>query len=116
MYSKDSPVAKKISALLEAEAQKPDAKMLPLFEEAGVYNFYLYMGAKSGMEEVNGIVPVAPTPSYKDALIRPKGSTHDTKTKTDTNPNTNSTHAASGAAAQTETSGSSPFHRQPARV
>ena len=113
MYSKDSPVAKKISALLETEAQKPDAKMLPLFEEGGVYNFYLYMGAKSGMEEVNGVVPVAPSPSYKDALIRPSGGTHDTKTKTNTNSYGDDT-AASGAAAKTP--GSSPFHRQPARV
>lgn len=43
MVSKDSEVAKRIRKILKEEASKRDHRMLPLYEEAGVYNFYLKM-------------------------------------------------------------------------
>ena len=50
---RDSAVAKKIAALLEEEASKPDAcGLLRLYEEFGVYNFYLRMGSDGGVKPV----------------------------------------------------------------
>ena len=48
--------------------------MLPLHEEGGVYNFYLYMGSKSKVEEVNGLILPWPTSkSNKTAVTPPEG-------------------------------------------
>jgi len=46
MLHKDSRVSKKICKILAAEARKADHKMLPIYEERGVYNFYLKMNKK----------------------------------------------------------------------
>ena len=52
-YRRDSAVAKKIAALLEEESSKPDAYgLLRLYEEFGVYNFYLRMGPGCGSSSV----------------------------------------------------------------
>ena len=61
IYKRESAVAKKIEALLDAEATKGEVRMLPLYEEGGVYNFYLYMGESSKVEEANGFISAWPT-------------------------------------------------------
>ena len=65
-------MAKKITALLVAEAAKPDAQVIPLYEEAGVYNFYLYMGKGSKAEpaEASGLGPLPRPRSAPAALGR----------------------------------------------
>ena len=50
-YKRDSPVADKVRKLLEQESLKEEVRMLPIWEESGVYNFYLYMGQRSKVEE-----------------------------------------------------------------
>ena len=50
MYRHDSPVGRKIEALLIEESQRAGRSMTPLWEEYGVYNFYLHMGPGSCME------------------------------------------------------------------
>ena len=44
MVQKDSEVSKKVESLLQKEAAKAEHEMLPIYEENGVYNFYLRMG------------------------------------------------------------------------
>jgi len=44
LIPKDSEVAKRIRKLLYEESLKRDHKMLAMYEERGVYNFYLRMG------------------------------------------------------------------------
>ncbi len=74
IYKHDSDVGRKIEALLEAEACKGKVRMLPVHEEGGVYNFYLYMGDKIKVEEVNGLVPPWPTKgSNKGSVTPPEG-------------------------------------------
>ena len=76
IYKSNSKVAKQIAALLEAETHRADAQMLPLWEEGGVYNFYLHMGDKSQVSEVNGLAKwMAPWPTKvdKDSVKRTPG-------------------------------------------
>ena len=45
MFSKDSKVGKEVSRVLQKEARKDKHGMMPIYEEKGVYNFYLKMGS-----------------------------------------------------------------------
>ena len=54
MIHKTSPVAKKIQQLLSLESKKSGHGMMPVYEENGVYNFYLKLGqggSVAGVEE-----------------------------------------------------------------
>jgi hypothetical protein len=44
MVHKGTEVAKKIDNLLSVEAKKPSHTMMPIYEENGVYNFYMKLG------------------------------------------------------------------------
>ena len=45
MFGKDSSVGKRVAQMVAKEAQKPNHGMMPLYNENGVYNFYLKMGS-----------------------------------------------------------------------
>ena len=49
-----SEVAKKIHALVEKESWRNGNGMIPLYEEAGVYNFYVKAGTNKGKVEIIG--------------------------------------------------------------
>ena len=49
-----SEVAKKIHALVEKESYRRGNGMIPLYEEAGVYNFYVKAGTDKGKVEIIG--------------------------------------------------------------
>ena len=44
MFSKDSTAGKQVSGILDRESRKPQHGMMPIYEEKGVYNFYLKLG------------------------------------------------------------------------
>ena len=48
-----SKASEQIHKILELEAAKPDSKMIPLYEERGVYNFYLKMTPGRGKMEAD---------------------------------------------------------------
>ena len=50
MVPNNSRVSKEIASLIQKEASKADHKMLPVYEEKGVYNFYIKMGSKGSVE------------------------------------------------------------------
>ena len=45
MFGKDSSVGKRVAQMVAKESQKPNHGMMPLYNENGVYNFYLKMGS-----------------------------------------------------------------------
>ncbi len=49
MFGKDSAVSKKIDKILEQESQREQHQMLPIYEENGVYNFYLKTGSRGSI-------------------------------------------------------------------
>ena len=53
VYKQSSPVADKIRKLLEQKSLQSENRMMPIWEESGVFNFSFYMGAKSKIEEAN---------------------------------------------------------------
>ena len=52
LYPASSPVARKVKELLEREACSEGSAMIPLYEENGVYNFYLRTGGQAGKVQV----------------------------------------------------------------
>ena len=50
----NSRASEKIHKILQEESEKPDHKMIPLYEERGVYNFYLKMTPGKGKMEAAG--------------------------------------------------------------
>ena len=50
----NSRASEKIHKILQEESEKKDNKMIPLYEERGVYNFYLKMTPGRGKMEAIG--------------------------------------------------------------
>ena len=50
----NSRASEKIHKILQEESEKMDHKMIPLYEERGVYNFYLKMTPGIGGMEASG--------------------------------------------------------------
>ena len=69
MVPRGSPVAKKMQAVLEAEAAKASHTMLPIYEENGVYNFYLKMGARGSVTALDQPAQRAPESLEHGALV-----------------------------------------------
>ena len=44
MFSKDSIAGKQVSKILDRESKREQHGMMPIYEEKGVYNFYLKLG------------------------------------------------------------------------
>ena len=72
MLPKNCEANAKIEKILAAEASKPKSSMLPLYEERGVYNFYLKVGKNGSIapldEKAEEAVSV-PTADELKALI-----------------------------------------------
>ncbi len=54
--NKNPVVAKKIEDMLEREASKKGHGMLPLWQERGVYNFYLKVGKNGNISTVDNYI------------------------------------------------------------
>ena len=52
MVHKGTDVAKKIESLLSVESKKEQHSMLPIYEENGVYNFYMKLGESGSVSAV----------------------------------------------------------------
>ena len=44
MFSKEGITGKQVSKILDRESKRPQHGMMPIYEEKGVYNFYLKLG------------------------------------------------------------------------
>ena len=55
MFDESSKIGKKVAGLLAKEAKTPNHGVMPLYNENGVYNFYLKLGSSGSiapLEEV----------------------------------------------------------------
>ena len=62
-----SKAGREIKKIIDKEARKKDHKMLPVYEEKGVYNFYLQM-SKSDIGLLDE--PARPEDCTKDELVK----------------------------------------------
>ena len=69
MLPRSCEANRKIEKILEAEASKPQSKMLPLYEERGVYNFYLKVGKKGSIAPLEEAAPAKPPSVEVKALL-----------------------------------------------
>ena len=70
MFGKDSKVGKEVSRVLQKEARKDKHGMMPIYEEKGVYNFYLRMGSGGSIAplEESTVVPESKDFDAKEVL------------------------------------------------
>lgn len=69
MFSKDSEAGKKVSKILEKEAKREKHGMLPIYEEKGVYNFYLKMGKGGSIAPLEELASASQGSPVFDARI-----------------------------------------------
>ncbi len=71
MFSKDSVAGRQVSKILDRESRRPQHGMMPIYEEKGVYNFYLKLGQSGSIaprEETTSSSMRSKTPDANELL------------------------------------------------
>jgi uncharacterized membrane protein len=69
MFDQHSPAGKRVSQVLKAEAKKENHGMLPIYEEKGVYNFYLKLGKHGSIAPLETSAPVPQKPMTAAEIV-----------------------------------------------